>query len=327
MVSVAEQAAEWLMRLEDGADQPDLQAQFQQWQAQDPAHAEAVQQLQGLIHQLEGLRPQSGIAHQALQAGVKPHRKQAKRAANMLAALLVFALPVGMLLQHYPLAYWLSDLHTATAEWQSARLPDQSHITLNGHTAVDVDFSGKLRALHLHQGEILVDVAKDAARPFVVNTPQGSVTALGTRFVVSQRGDVTEVAMLESKVRVASGRSSGEAGPVAEIVQGEAIEITPHGLGKAHAIDPVSISDAWRLHQLVVQDQPLPEVLATLARHRKGYLRFDAGSLARYQVTAVLPLDDTDRALALLTESFPLRVKRFTPWLVTVQDAAATDSR
>lgn len=326
MASVAEQAAEWLMRLEDEAYQPDLQAQFQQWQAQDPAHAEAVQQMQGLIHQLEGLRPQSGIAHQAIQAGVKPHRKQARRAANMLAALLVFALPVGILLQHYPLVYWFSDLHTATAEWQSAELPDQSQITLNGHTVVDVDFSGKLRALHLHQGEILVDVAKDAARPFVVNTAQGSVTALGTRFVVSQRGDVTKVAMLESKVRVVLGRLSGEAGSATDITQGEAIEITPDGLGKAHVIDPASISDAWRLHQLVVQDQPLPEVLATLARHRKGYLRFDAASLARYQVTAVLPLDDTDKALELLTESFPVKIKRFTPWLVTVQNASTTDS-
>lgn len=327
MASAAEQAAEWLMRLEDEAYQPDLQVQFQQWQEQDPAHAEAVQHMQSMIHQLEDLRPQSGIARQAIQAGIKPQRKQSKRVTNLLAILLVFALPAEMVLQHYPLTYWFSDLHTATAEWQSTRLSDQSHITLNGHTAVDVDFSSHLRVLHLHQGEILVDVAKDADRPFVVETVQGSVTALGTRFVVSQRGDVTEVSMLESRVRVVPRKSSDQIAPTADITQGEAIEITPHGLGRVHAVDPASISDAWRLHQLVVQDQPLPDVLATLARHRKGYLRFDTDSLAQYQVTAVLPLDDTDRALALLAESFPVRVKRFTPWIVTVQSTVATDSR
>ncbi len=326
MASVAEEAAEWLLRLEEEPSDAALLEEFQCWQAQDPAHALAVKHMQGLIAQLEGLRPQSGIAHHALEAGItqQHRRKQLKRGVNLIATALVLALPFGMLLQHYPLAYWLSDLRTSTAEWQSAQLPDHSQITLSGHSAVDVDFTAQARTIHLRQGEILIDVAKDATRPFVVNTAHGSVTALGTRFVVSEDGQTTAVAMLESRTKVATMPSTAQQSAV--VTQGEAIRITSQGLGQIHVIDPASISDAWRLHQLVVQDQPLSEVLAVLARHRKGYLHFNAEAFAHYQVTAVLPLDDTDKALQLLSESFPVRVKRFTPWIVTVQNILVTDS-
>ena len=36
-------------------------------------------------------------------------------------------------------------------------------------------------------------------------------------------------------------------------------------------------------------------------------------------VSAVLPLEDTDRALQLLADSFPIRINRITPWLIVVE--------
>ncbi|WP_019882846.1 MULTISPECIES: FecR domain-containing protein [unclassified Methylophilus] len=317
MTTVAEQAAEWLLRLEEDAQDPAVNAEFQEWLALDPAHAKAVQLMQGMIASLEGFRPQSGVAHQAIQAGIQQdkRRKQFKRGASLLALLFVLALPARLMLEAYPLSYWLSDIHTATAEWQSSVLPDQSQITLNGHTAVDVDFTTHRRVLTLLQGEILIDVAKDASRPFVVKTEHGSITALGTRFVVGRHRHSTEVLMLESKVNIKPEAPSDRQ---AVVKQGEGVNVTSQGVEGLHAIDPDSINDAWKLHQLVVQSQPLSDVLATLARHHKGYLRYDEAALSQYQVSAVLPLDEPERALALLAESFPIKVQQFTPWMVSV---------
>ncbi len=314
--AMAEQAAEWLLRLEEQAQDPAVAAEFQQWLARDPAHAVTIHHMQGMVATLTGLRPQSGVAHQAIQAGIQQakRRKQLKRGASVLSLLLVLALPARVVLENYPLSYWLADMHTATAEWQSAQLSDHSQITMNGHTAVDIDFSAHGRTLTLLQGEILVDVAKDASRPFVVKTEHGSITALGTRFVVSRHAQATEILMLESKVNIKTAAQAVQA----VVKQGERISFTPYGTGALRSIDPDSINDAWKLHQLVVQNQPLSDVLATLARHHKGYLRFDAEALSQYQVSAVLPLDETERALTLLAESFPIELQQFTPWIVSI---------
>lgn len=63
----------------------------------------------------------------------------------------------------------------------------------------------------------------------------------------------------------------------------------------------------------------MPEVLDALARYRPGIISYDRAALASIKVTALLPLDDTGRALSLLASSFPgLRVRTLSPYLVRV---------
>jgi transmembrane sensor len=84
-------------------------------------------------------------------------------------------------------------------------------------------------------------------------------------------------------------------------------------------VDPASLDAAWHRHQLVVTDQPLADVLDALSRHRPGKILYDRQQIAALRVSAVLPLDDTDRALRLLHSSFPtLRLRTLTPYLVMV---------
>ena len=79
-------------------------------------------------------------------------------------------------------------------------------------------------------------------------------------------------------------------------------------------------SDAWTRGQLIVSDRPLGHVVADLARYRRGVLRC-APAVAGIRVSGVLPLDDTDRALAILAGRFPVRVSSASRYWVTV-DAA-----
>lgn len=316
--SIAAQAADWLTRLEDASEE-ELRA-FRAWQQADQRHAEAVQAMQAMIDQLEGLRPQRDPAHAALSAGWSVNSKPAairKHASTLTLALLALLLPTWLALQHFPLDYLLADMHSGTAQWKTQTLADNSRITLNSNSAVDIDFDAQQRVITLVQGEVLVDVAKDAARPFIVKTAHGSITALGTRFIVSRQDEVTQLSMLESKVKVMQAMAPNASTP-AVVSQGQGIAIHRDELGPVHAIDAASLEDAWRLHQLVVQDQPLPEVLAALSRHTRGHIRYDQASLQHLRVTAVLPLDNSEQALHLLAESLPVRIRSYTPWWVMV---------
>ncbi len=317
--TIAQQAAEWLTRLSSAATGNTVHADFEAWKQADPRHAAAATKLERFIGQLETLRNANGTqpALNTLRA-LERKPRGARQAVAALLVMVVLVLPVWGLLQSYPPAYLWADIHTMTGKWETQTLADGSRVTLNSASAVNLHFDARRRALELVQGEILVEVAHDSARPFVVETLHGSIRALGTRFVVSRGKQVTTLTMLESRAAAQAILSSD----ATVINAGQSVRITPQGLGAVENIDIRSVADSWRFQQLIVQDRPLAEVLDELARHRPGRLQYDPAQLAGLRVSAVLPLNDTDRALQLLADSFSIRVRHFTQWLVHV-DASA----
>lgn len=323
---IAEEAAQWLVRLGAGApDTPDeaARAAFAAWKAADPRHAEAARGMEALLERVQGLRAQAGgnarPAQAALSAALAAgRRRRIARTGAALALAFALAVPAAILLHAWPPAYLLADLRTGTGEWQTRELADGTRIALRGGSAVNLRYDAARRTLELVQGDILVDVAKDAARPFVVQTAHGRIRALGTRFVVERQPGATVLSMLESATEVTP---SGGAAPL-RVQAGERLRFTAAGTEPLTALDAASTEGAWRRRQLVVHDQPLPEVLDALARQRPGYLHYDRAALEGIRVSAVLPLDDTGRALQLLVDGFPqLRVRMVTRYLAMVDVA------
>ena len=322
--AIAEQAADWLIRLRgEGADAQD-RAAFEAWKRGDPRHAAAAARMAGLIERIQGLRAAMGDmrpARAALKAtGVgKSKRSPMRRAAAVLALLLILAVPGWLALLAYPPAYLLADVRTATGQTDARQLADNTHVTLKGASAINLRYDDKQRTVELVRGEILLDVARDARRPFVVTTKHGSIRALGTRFAVRYDDASTVLTMLESKTLVRTATASEDHAETELVVSaGQRIHIGTDGLGAVEHVDASSIADAWKFNQLVVQDAPLPEVLDELARQRVGFIRYDRAALADIRVSAVLPLGDTDQALRLLATSHRLRIDTLTPWLVSV---------
>jgi transmembrane sensor len=234
-----------------------------------------------------------------------------------------------------------ADHRTATGERRTIVLPDQTVLHLNTRSAVDVVFSQDQRTIHLRAGEVAVETSHaDPAerRPFVVLTEDGSLRALGTRFTVRRwpqahaagsdgaqgRGaPATEVAVTQSAV---AARPATCAAAAFEPCSAE--RIVPAGQGarlEGGRVDPWAAppdADAWKDGMLVVDNQPLGEVVAMLARHRVGRLGVDP-RVAGLRVTGTLPLADTDQALLALTAAVPVEVVWTTRWWVTLKPRAA----
>ena len=326
---IAAQAAAWLVRLtaDDETERQAARIGFETWQSADPRHAAAAVRMQGFIDQVQRLRESSGAqpAHAALRAVFSQGRSaksrhHGKRVGAVLTLAMALALPAWLVLRSHPLPYLLADVRSATGQWQTKKLPDGTRITLGSASAVNLRFDRQRRTLELVRGEILVDVAHDPARPFVVETAHGSIRALGTRFVVQRGADSTLLSMLESKVAVQTAtQRNAQLGDTTTVSAGQRLRISAEEVGKAEDISARSISDAWKFHQLVVHDWPLAQVLDALDDYRPGHIQYDRTQIAGMQVSAVLPLDDTDRALQLLSASFPtLRIRTLTPYLVMV---------
>lgn len=322
--AAAEQAAQWIVRL--SADDPDEREQarsgFAAWKAADPLHANAAAGMENLLRQLHAVREPAGGDHRparAALAAIAPDRpRQRLRQLAAASAVAVLVLGTAMVASERP-AYLLADLRSPTGQWQSHILADGSRITLAGDSAVNVRFAAGERHVELVRGDILVDVAKDAQRPFIVDSRQAAIRALGTRFSVRREDGATILNMLESTVSAQVPQH-----PAVVVRAGQRTRITDDGVGPITTIDAVSVQQAWHAHQLVVDDQPLAEVLDELARHRPGQLHYDRAQIAGIRVAAVLPLDDTDKALQLLIDNFPqLRIRMLTRYLVMV-DAPST---
>lgn len=314
--SIAEQAAHWIVQLsaDDEHTRASARAGFAAWKAQDPLHARAAAGMESLLGQVHAVRgPSVGDTRpaRAALAAVAPKRRR-PLAAGVAAAMLAVAV-AGLAASDRP-AYLLADLRSPTGQWHTHTLADGSQLTLSSGTAVNLRFTKGERHVQLVQGEILVQVAKDAHRPFFVDSRQASLRALGTRFTVRQQDEATILSMLESKVAVQLPQHADTV-----VAAGQRTRIGSAGAGPLEPFDAASLQDAWRAHQLVVDDRPLPEVLDELARHRPGQLRYDRAQLEHIRVAAVLPLDDTDQALQLLLDNFPqLRVRMLTRYLVMV---------
>ena len=304
----AEQAIAWMVRLRSGRDDARQQAQFQHWLEQDPVNAQAWEQLQrGLGRHYEVVRRAPGALRDTLLQGEVGRR-------DVLRGLAGFGLLGGGLwfaARSDGGRAWAADLRTGTGERRNLKLADGSQLILNAGSAVDLDFSSERRLLRLYRGGLVVQVAADPQRPFIVRSEQGDVRALGTRFLVEQLADATRVVVLEHAVR-----ASLPSGAELDLAQGQAAllhtgRIEPLASGQAYRAD-------WLEGRLSVLDEPLATVVDALRPYRPGLIRVSP-QVRHLRVQGVFPLDDSERTLAALEETMPIRVERYGTWMTLIE--------
>jgi transmembrane sensor len=314
---VVRHAAKWMARMWSGNPSAEDQAACDAWRQADPEHERAWQRLQVMEGKLTGM-PQDVARHALLQPAmdVVASRRKTIRLFGLL--LGVGGVTYGM---QQGTAWQLAsaDYSTATGEIREVTLPDGTHIILNTASAIDVRFDERERRIVLNAGEVFIATAPDnvaTKRPFLVQTKQGIVEALGTRFTVHDAGDIAHVAVYEGAVAV-TPRYTGalpvriNAGQQSSFSAQQADEPTETHV---HAI-------AWTHGTLVAENMRVDEFVANLSRYRHGVLRCDP-AIAGLQVTGVFSVKDTDRALDNLTLALPVEVVYRTRYWVTVRAKA-----
>ncbi|MFB4392344.1 MULTISPECIES: FecR domain-containing protein [unclassified Pseudomonas] len=306
---VLEAAIAWKLCLEGGDGTADERNEFKRWHEACEEHARAWFQL-GMLDQRVGAA--AGPArHALLQSRAGLRQRIGKVGGGLAGMLLLGGLLAWVGAPSLSPDYWLADQRTATGELRTLRLEDGTLLSLNTHTAVDIDFEGEQRVIVLRQGEISVETGHGDTRPLWVRTDDGRLRPLGTRFLVKRERAGTRLEVLQAQV-AAKPRDNGNEQVVRE---GQQVLMSANGLG---ALSPVSAgADAWTRGMLVVDNVRLADLVAELGRYRHGHLGV-ADSVANLRVTGSFPLTDIDLALASLQPALPVKVERHTRWWVTV---------
>jgi len=311
-----EAAANWYAVLRgDDVSAAERQA-WQAWLSESDAHARAWACIEAVSQRFGPLR---AGGHEAALAGVKAARRHTKGRRQILgglAGILGLGVAGWMGWRHTALSdvlmAWSADYRTVTGEQRELTLTDGSRVWLNTGSALRVDFQPDARLLKLLAGEILVQTATDAGlRPLYVDTRHGRAQALGTRFSVLYDDLRTHLDVFDGAVEVRN-----TAGDVQRVAAGHAATFAATDISIIGSAERAR--EAWHRGVVVADNIPLRALVEELARYQHGHMGV-APEVAELSVMGVYPANDTDRALAMLENTLPIRIRRALPWRVTIE--------
>lgn len=299
---VARQAAHWhMLMLDDNISCAERDA-CARWRAAAPEHERAWLKAQRVQAQLGLLPPRLAMG---------TLNRERRQAIKQLLALAIIA-PLGYI--GYRKVSPSATYTTTVGERRRVELADGTLLDLNTDTAVDLDFDQDQRLIRLLRGEILVDSGADAHsphhRPLRVASQEGVMEALGTRFLVRQRDDSTQLAVFEGAVRVSPAH-----GPHVVVSAGEQMRFDSRGQGAVMAAREQD--SLWTRGRLIVEEMPLGQFLAELGRYRSGWLRCHP-EVAQVPISGAFQLENTDAILAALPATLPVHVEFRTRYWVSV---------
>ncbi len=310
---VARRAVEWLLELQSGDNNAAITRQgLQHWLAQHPDHQRAWQRIETVNGKLRQLA--SPLGSQAAHAALGAPRSITRREAVKTLAVVLFAGSAAWGSKDQTFwREWAADEVTGVGERRNIILADGTQVALNTDSAINVHFTASERRVRIISGEILVNTGKDdgSLRPFIVETAQGELQPLGTRFSVHQQSNLSQVAVFEGAVAVHPRAAS------AHILRaGEQARFTLTTV--SHSTSASEVATAWTDNMLIASGMRLADFLAELNRHRPGRLSCDP-AIAGLRVSGTYPLVDTDRILDTLRTTLPVEIHFVTRYWVRVQ--------
>jgi len=281
------EAAAWLARLHSPYRSQDTDAALKAWLKADPSHEEAL----GRATEIWDLLP-------GVQVAPEP-RMRSRRLVFALAASLLLLLSIGgaYILMNRPPVH-----ETAVGEQQLVMLDDGTRVSLNTNSRITILYSQGERRVRLDRGEAMFQVTHDAARPFIVQSGDEQVRALGTTFLVRRDGDTRiAVTLIEGRVEV-SRPSLARTPRIAVLTPGQRVTVTTNA---GAALDRPSIEavTAWRRGEVVFEDTNLLEAAEELNRYNSEHLVIADPSLASLRISGVFStgdLEEVARAIAVL---------------------------
>ncbi|MGJ7544720.1 FecR family protein [Variovorax sp. LT1R16] len=318
-----EHAATWFSVLQSGEATDVDRTRWQTWMDSSAEHRQAWVFVERISQRFQPIQA-SPAPRLAVDAYDSANARLARRRLLLSVAGTAGSGLLGWRLwRHTPLPdlamAWVADHRTGTGEMRQTALLDGTNVWLNTASAFDQYYSADLRRLRLRTGEILIETAPDPTRPFVVDTPHGRLRALGTRFTTRMEGDDTFIAVYDGAVEVKTAGS----GDTLLLRAGRQARFDASAIAAAEPADPAR--EAWRRGILLANGIPLSEVVSELRPYHAGHLAL-ASEIADLPVLGSYPLNDTDRALAMLRAVLPIQTRQPLPWWTTIE-AHAPEAR
>lgn len=325
--SIEAAAASWLAR-EDRGFTADEQDRFLEWLRADRRNGEAVARLRDAWSRLDRLRDVTRADATALPvafpAPAARHggRRFLRYGTAVAAAAAVVVAAFWSVGQRQPAAgpQAPATVHGACVLPGAERrlLEDGTAVELAPGASMTLAFSADERRVQLRGGDALFTVAKNPARPFVVEARGVEARALGTAFAVGFPGEGVSVLVTEGEVRLEQPEDKrGRAAATGTVLvpslrPGQEARVLRNGAAQGNS--PVEVRDlgpeeidaalAWRGIRLEFDDLPLDAVVSAFNHYNARKLVIADDETAAITVGGSFRADNVEAFIRLLDTGF-----------------------
>lgn len=343
---VREAAARWHDRLRDEPVSAEDRAAFERWCLSAPAHRQAYAAVERAWELARKHAEDPQILALRQEAALRLTRRAARRTFRLpraFAAAAVMAIvgvlgvaswrfydaeapvqslavaPVRLLQEMRGIEYY----RTAVGERLNVVLDDGSLVTLNTHSELKVEFTAVERKVVLTRGQVLFEVAKNAARPFVVEAQDRRFIAVGTAFDVRLDNSRVQLTMLEGKVKVEStstrsgsgtGAGSQHAARMhpAEVVLTAGQQLVAMPTLAADEVRPANADrvSSWRNGQVMFENTRLADAVTELNRYTRTPIEIADPELSDLRISGAFMTGRSDTFVEAVTSYFPIHAQR-----------------
>lgn len=285
------EAARWIVRRDREGESGALKAELEQWLQEDSRRRGALLRAEATWVLLDSA--------QTLEAAPAPVFKPAPRrwftgrhyrrsvfggagacVAAGLAALLF--LPIGV-----------DRYQTEVGEIRRVALADRSTAAINTASDIAVVYEKQERRIRIKEGEVWFQVAKDKARPFIVEAGPIRVEAVGTAFSVRRRASGADILVTEGVVRAWATGAESEA----IRIQAGSHAFVADNATVIKAVAPPSELDrqlAWRAGKIDFAGETLAEAVSEFNRYNIRQITVADGAAGEKRLYGVFRIDDPE---------------------------------
>jgi transmembrane sensor len=339
---ILDEAAEWFVNFREGDLDAKSKAHFSRWLRRSPEHIAAYLEIAAFWEDVPNILSRDNLDIEELISMARNEANivllgkatrcgasttgvpaaQTRRESRIADRIFVIAACVVACIGGAGIAW--RQLHqgvytTDVGEQRLITLDDGTTVELNVRTRLRVQLEPHVRNVALLEGQALFHVAKDTARPFIVQSGGTSVRAVGTQFDVYKReSGATVVTVVAGRVAVSSSDNSisiTDSGDVAQsnaasfLSAGERIIVTAQHVLRQPEVADVSVATAWTQHQMVFQGTPLSEVVEEFNRYNRHQLVIEDSTLQSIRLSGVFASTDPASLIRFLRGQLQLPAK------------------
>ena len=284
------QAAEWAAKGVDRDWTAEEKAALDAWLAADIRHVGAYAKATAVLAQVGRMR--TAVSFDEI---MRQHTSSiiSRRQVVIGGSVAASAIGVAVAAKHGWTYLQEESYSTGLGEIRAIPLSDGSVVTLNTNSKIIVRYTGQRREVVLAAGEVLFDVAKNKARPFVVPALDTNIRAVGTSFAVRMLPQQPiQVLVREGIVEI--GRPSVPVMAPVLVRAGECANAPTDAPITVERKGPDRLAQllAWKEGRISFEDIPLAHAAREFSRYSNTRIVVDDPAVAKRTVTGLFIAND-----------------------------------
>lgn len=312
----------WLAKRDSGQCTEAEEAEFNRWLRADVRHRVAYLRLEAAWERAARLKV-FGVGRAAGEVP-RPGEWRAspffeQRPASRLSSVLSKRVPriavsaacvvLSAVAVFWFMSYRANDSYmTPVGGVASIPLKDGSSITLNTGSKLRVALTETERRIELQAGEAFFEVARDPARPFVVDAGDRRIVAVGTAFSVRREGADVQIVVTHGSVRVEPRR----AGTNAELLAAGSVMYSAREsqLVQKKTVTETESALSWRSGYLTFDETSLADAVAEFNRYNTERIVIEDPRIAALKITGKFRSTNAGDFVKLLHNGFGIQVMK-----------------